>query len=372
MNRKILPAFLAFLALAAAQTARADRVVLEPPNGTAVQERLDEVADALGVAIRAAGHEVVPVPPLGPGLPAAPLPTTADEVRNIARQQAAQYVMTATVTPMPGQYRLLLRVGYAPIGRVEELEVNVVEAEEPVRLADIVRSMVRPEGLGDDAVRLAAGDAEAEARIEAERQRLAAEERARREEEERARAAREEAQRRELLERERQRTAEREAREREAWANRERYGVGPRPWIVLAGLDVRSLLAHPSERSGGFFGGVELRGGYAIPGVPGLEARAGIDVIFGAISAFTVTVGGVFLASPFSQPIFIGGGGDLGLFVGTTGARAVGFTARGGPMISWRGGPRFYVEGTVPELTYITASGGALAIGLSARAGVRF
>jgi len=273
---------------------------------------------------------------------------------------------------MPGQYRLLLRVGYAPLGRVEELEVNVVEAEEPARLADIVRSMVRPEGLGEDAVRLSAGDAEAQARLEAARLEREAAERARLEEEQRARLAREAEQRRQLLERERQRTAEREQRERDAWARRERYGVGDRPWIVLAGLDVRSLIAHPSDRSGGFFGGVELRGGYAIPGVPGLEARAGVDVIFGSISALTFTVGGVYLASPFTQPVFIGGGGDLGLFVGTTGARVAGFTARGGPMISWRAGPRFYVEGTVPELTYISVSSGALAIGLSARAGVRF
>lgn len=372
MNRKILSAFVALAALGTATTARADRVVLEPPNGTAVQERLDEVADALGVAIRAAGHEVQAVPPLGPGLPPAPLPTTSDEMRNIARQQAAQYVVTATVTPMPGQYRLLLRVGYAPIGRVEELEVNVVEAEEPARLADIVRSMVRPEGLGEDAVRLAAGDAEAQARLAAERERLAAEERARHEEEQRARLAREQEQRQQLLERERQRTAEREQRAREAWASRERYGVGERPWIILAGLDVRSLLAQPTGRDGGFFGAVELRGGYAIPGVPGLEARAGVDVVFGSISALTFTVGGVYLASPFTQPVFIGGGGDLGVFVGTTGARTAAFTARGGPMISWRAGPRFYVEGTVPELTYISASSGALAIGLSARAGVRF
>jgi hypothetical protein len=365
MTRHLFTVLLSVLLLPAA--AAADRVVLLPPTGTASEERLDHVEEALSAAIRAAGHETLTEGTVVAGRDAPP-PETANEMTAIAEMQDAQWVVVTRMTDLEGRYELVLRVGYAPQMRIEELQVTVSNAGEAERLTDVLRSMLRPEGVGDDAVRLTEEDAAPGD------DGSAAEDAARREEEERLRGEQEERSRADFERRERELAEEAERREQEAWDNRERYGAREgRVWLIQASADMRAIIAVDSDRDGGLLTGLSARIGRAFEGVPGLELRGAFDVVTGATSGFAVAGGAVYYTSPFTDlPVFIGGTVELGMFQALTGNRVPSFLVRVSPAVAWRVADNIYLEGVFPEFQYLSANGGVGTLGLGVRVGTRF
>jgi hypothetical protein len=371
----------------AASVARADRVVLLPVGGSASDERREHVEDAIAATLRALGHDVVvgaTVQGLPPGPPAAP--QSSDEAVRIATANRALWVLKPDVWVLPAQYRLHLYAAYAPVRRVEEIEVLVLDADEQARLRDVLSCLVRAAGLGDDALRLTEGEDPDEAR----RQREAAEarERERREAEARERGAREQ---REREERERRAREEHERREREererlererqaAFEARLRYADERGPgWLAQVGLafgglvstgDAGRPLGAPS--GGGVLADLSLRVGHGVPGVRGFEARGGVDLFWGATGALGIAAGAVYLATPFSFPLHLGGGADVGLLLNTTGARAAGLLLRAMGTVAYALNENVYLEATLPELTVGTIGDGFVSLGGSARFGYRF
>ncbi len=361
-------------ALAWAPVASADRVVLLPPSGTAQQEELDRVEEALADAIVALGHEAVTEAGALGVAEDAPPPETANEMQGVAEMQNAQYVVVPRITALPGQYSLFLRVGYAPAPRVEEIEVSVVTANEAERLRDVMGALLRPEGLGEDAVRLT----EPEDAPDTAADEAAAEEEARRREEERARREEEERAREEFQARERERQQEERRRAQEAWEAREQYGERGL-WLFQVGLDLRAIVAHQEvvvdgeDRGGGALGGLSLRLGRAFPDVPGLELRAALDLTTGASSGFGLAAGGVYLYSPFEDiPLFFGGGIEAGYFQFVTGNRVASFLVRASGVAVYRATEALYLEVAIPEVMLLTGNGGVGTLGLSVRGGMRF
>jgi hypothetical protein len=394
----------ALLLASSPSRALAEGVVLYPVEGSADADALDEVEAALALALTHAGHRRVTTPG---GIRAA-RPSTAAQMEGVGTAASARYVVLAEIEPMPGQYRLHITVGHD--GRVEELLVNVVRAEEASRLDDVLRSMLRPEGLGDDAMRLSGveSDAERQAREGAERARRDAEELARREaaerelrealartEAERA-AAEAEAERQRQTEAERARQAEAEAQaaaaraaeERAhqaetAWANRPVLGRDG-PWVVMAGVLGGGLVPLGSsgpQPMGGTVrppqgvlgvGAVQARAGYALAGTDGLELRAGVDVLFGGTAGLSLVVGASYQFTPFVEAIHIGAVLELGVNFLFTGPRDAGFVARLSAIASFTLAPHITLEVSLPELGILTNGPGALMFGGSARIGYRF
>lgn len=373
--RRLLFTWTFVLIAAATQVARADRVVLLPPSGTAEVETLDEIEERLAGAIVAVGHEAVTdSAAVGPDAP--PPPETANEMKAVAEMQNAGWVVVPRVTPLPGQYRLHLRVGQAAGPRVEEIEVIVLHSNEEERLRDVLGAMLRPEGLGEDAVRLTEPQDGATTTTPPDGE--DADSARRREEEERARLEAEERARQEFEEREAQRRAEEERRAEEAWEARERYGDRG-PWMFNVGLDLRPVIAHQEvivegeDRGGGVLGGVSIRGGRSFEGLRGFELRVAADFTTGASSGFGLAAGAVYLFAPFEDtPVFIGAGVEAGWFQFTTGNSVASFMGRVAPVVVWRATEGLYFEAALPELMLLTANGGVGTLGLSIRGGTRF
>lgn len=366
----------ALLVLLAAAPASADRVVLLRVTGEGTVEQRDLIEDQVAAAVRALAHDAVTE---AGALQAdtEEVPETANEMRAVAELQNARWVVVPIVHDMGERgYWLRLRVGYAPETRSEELDAEVRRSREEPRLVELLQAMLRPEGLSEDGLALAGEDLEAR-----EAERLAADEDAAREAEEAAERERREAEeaaereRREAEEAaERERTeAEREAAEREAWESRDRYGVADGLSMVQVGLGVRPLAFTDDERGdGGVLGTLELRYGRGFEGVPGLELRAGVELVFGAANAVGVHVGAAYLASPFTTPIHLGATVEVGVLGVVTGNRSASFSARASALVAWNFAGSWYLEASLPELQYLTASGGALALGASVRLGTRF
>jgi hypothetical protein len=358
-------ALLAFAVLfGGAGIAKADRVVLLPPYGDDDQERLDDIEEVLAAAILAAGHTALTERGAVPE--GEEPPSSANEMRAIAEMQNAQYLVVARVSVMHDSYRVAFRVGYAPAGRVEELEVLVYNANEAERLREVMTALLRPEGVGEDAARLTEdpnaptqnGNAEEEARRRAE------EEARRREEEERAR--------REFEEREAARLAAEQAEEDREWDEREQYGV-EKQWMVSGGFDFRPIVAYDTTRAGGVMWGFSVRGGRSFADVPGLEIRAALDLVLGASNGFGIAGGAAYLFSPFTDvPLHFGLSVELGLYQALSGNRVPSFMFRGAPTVAWRVTDQFYLEGALPEIQVFSAFGGVASLGVSVRAGYRF
>jgi hypothetical protein len=386
-TRACVLAFTLLVALGWTTQARADRVVVVSPAGSATEELRDDVEDRIAEVIRALGHETVSPPNATDAIGERSL-ETSEELGEFARTANARFVVVTSIEPLPGQYRLLTRVFYTDLARVEELVVNVTLADERMQLNDILACMVRPSGLGDDAVRLgggasfdpvdtagtglteeerrlleAAGEAELEAEAEAER--LAALE------EEAAQAERD----RLALEEEAALAAEEEANsESEAWSDRERYGTNG-DIMVQAGFYGAGILTSGSQlaNGGGFVGTLQLRAAYAITSLPGFELRGGIDAVLGSTSGIGFLGGGAFLASLFSDtPIFIGGHIEFGINVATSGNKGASFVTRLGPVASWRATDSIHLELAPLDFTIISSNGGGLLLGSSLRLGYRF
>lgn len=346
--------------------AHADRIVLYPPAGAATDDRRQAVEALMSETLRGLGHDVIAGSAIQRGTTAAQ-PRTEAEMVEVATANRAQWVLTSEVQPLAGQYRLNLVAGYTVVRRVESLDVNVVEADEAERMRDVLRSLIRASGLGDDALRLSEDQA-ANPSTNTPNPADEAAARARAQQEEEARAAREA-----LAAREAAHAREEAAARATEFENRPRYGAdAEKPWIGQLGLGMISLASHDEARAGGFLWDVQLRFGHGFVSAPGLELRGGLDVVGGASSGFALNVGGVYLASFFAQPVYIGGATELGLFVNTTGARNAGLLFRASAAVSWRVGPNFFLEGLLPEISYLSVGGGVVGVGLSVRGGIRF
>src|SRR6185436_20535886 len=123
-SRIVALAIALLFSIPAARTFAQDRVILVEATGNAAEERVDAVMDAIMAAIRTMGMDAEILPWN------ADVPQTSDEMRSLAQTRNATYIVIPTVNAMPGQYRLSLRVGYAPASRVEELDALVLEAEQ--------------------------------------------------------------------------------------------------------------------------------------------------------------------------------------------------------------------------------------------------
>lgn len=380
----------ALLAWALPCAAHADRVVLYPVTGRAEQDRLDAIHALLGDILREQGHTVV--------LPAsAERPLTSSAMEAAASVANASYVVVADVDPLRAQYRMHIHVYYRPHGRLEDLVVTVLEADERTRLSDVASSMVRREGLGDDALRLTGGEAPTRPsepeESEEERLRREEEERRRLEEEERARREAEEAARLEEEERARREAEERVRREQDAqraWNERLRYGADGR-WmaqlLVGGSYAVRlSPLRNAMQNDGGLFD-IGARVGRTFEGLEGFELRGGIDLLTGEFAGVVVDggsapsvgftglalhAGAAWLGSFFVEPIYLGAYGEVGVLFTFTGARDVGFSGRVGALVAWRPVENIVLEAALPELGIVTPGSGAFTIGTSVRASYRF
>lgn len=367
------------LTFLAAAPARADRVVLFPVEGHSDGSRRTMAEDHIRTAIRALGHEVVP----GRGT----RPSTASEYDATARASTATYVVVADVDAMPGQYNLHVSVGTELASRVEELVVAVELAEEDERLRDVLGSMLRTAGLGDDALRLSGVESD-EVRAAREAAEAAAHQ-AELDAAERAAADQaaadaallraEEAERQRLADEARQQ-AEREASEAHAseqtrWDARPLYGAGGAWMLQLSGAGgYASPLSQRADRiaGGGGFGLVQARIGRIVDGTGGLELRAGADVFFGLGTALDLMIGATYQFSPFVEPIHLGIIAELGISIAFSGPRDVGFALRAGAVVSWNPTGGFYLELALPEIGVMTNGTGLLVFGASLRAGYRF
>lgn len=371
---------LALAWLTGAGVARADRVVVYALTGTGSEERLDHIEEALHTALTGLGHTTAV--PSG-----STRPTTASEMDGVAVASSADYVLIPYFEfTGSGQYRLHLSVGHE--GRVEEIVVDVLLAEEAARLRDVLASMLRPEGLGDDALRLAGVESDeerarreaAEAAAAEEDARRAAEEAARLAEEEAARAAEEEAARL-AAEEEARRAAEEAARleaeaaartEAERWNARPTYGSDG-AWMLQLGVEgsgFASFRPNGAGRSGGGLGVVQARLERLV--VEGFVIRGGLDLFFGDTTGLDIQLGAGYQFSPFVEPIYFGFMAEGGVSFLFTGPRDVGFLFRVSATAGWRPTDHLYLELALPEIGVMTNGTGALIMGASVRVGYRF
>ncbi len=363
----------------AATPAKADRVVVLPPTtsggtGGASQEELDRIEERVAEAVRTLSHEAV-TEAGATEVRGAP-PETANEMRAVAELQNATWSIVPVVHDHHARgYYLTLRVGYAPSTRVEELDAEVRLSREDDRLVELLQAMLRPEGLSDDGValagedrtaRLAEGIAERDAEEQARLDEAARLEREAAEEAEREREAREA---REAAERE---AAEREANEAHAFETRDRYGVADGRMMLQVGGGVRGLVKTGAGGTGGALGSLALRVGRGFESLPGFELRAGVEYDFGSASAIALFAGGVYLASPFTFPLHLGASIEVGFFQSVSGNRVPNFMARVSAIAAYNVTNKFYAELSVGELQYLSANGGALALGAEIRLGTRF
>ncbi len=368
--------------------AQADRVVLFPVAGGAEDARREEIEQRLAELLREQGHTVV-------APPSAERPESSSAMESVASVTNAAYVVVAEVDPLRAQYRMHIAVYYQPTGRLEDLVVTVLEAEERERLSDILSSMVRREGLGEDALRLTGEGGPATPPGETDEERAAREEaeRLRREEEERQRREAEEAARQEAEAQAQREAEEAERRRREAqsaWDSRPQYGTDGH-WMVqlqVGGGYATRLGSLPGAVQGdGGLLDVGARVGRTFDGLDGFELRGGLDLITGSFAgpvtsdgsapgvgftALAIHVGAAWLGSFLVEPLYVGVGGEIGAVFALTGARDAGFSGRIGALFAWRPVPHFVIEASLPELGVLTPGSGVFSIGGSVRAGYRF
>jgi hypothetical protein len=361
---------------AAAPLARADRVVLLPPEGDAPTERLDHVEDTLFDVLTQMGHSALteggPVSGERP-----PPPETANELRVVAEMQDADWALVPRVKSSGEQaYWLKLRAGYVPETRKEELEFEVRLSRERPRLKEVLSALLRPEGLGeqrqslsgkDEAARQAEKQAEAEREADkaepestdsgAEQQDSGSEPRS--QQPQAARADQAEA-----------RSAEAESSEDSGDADR---FFGETLHLQL-GLGGNRIVQHAPRARGGRLNTVEMRLGKSFDAVPGFELRGGADVVFGDTSGFTLYGGAAYMFAPIDViPLYLGVEVDLGMFKATTGNDVAQFMARGTPLVAIRIPlTDLYAEAAPIQVTYLSANDGGIAVGGSLRVGWRF
>ena len=156
-EQRSLFAAVALAVLSFASSAFADRVVVFTPGGTATDSRRQEVEAIVLTALRDQGHEVIRGNAIQRGTVTGTPSTEADMV-TVATANHAEWVIASEVAPLAGQYRWHVTAGYTVVRRIESIDVNVVVANEEERIRDVVRSLIRAAGLGDDALRLSEDD----------------------------------------------------------------------------------------------------------------------------------------------------------------------------------------------------------------------
>jgi len=338
--------------------AHADRVVVLPlqTEAAADQEAVDELEEALAEAIRAAGHEFV-TESHALQVDAAALPSNANELRAVAELQAAQWVMIPSQDQSGSANRISFRLFSVAWDRDETFTLLLPDADVSSRLEEAIFAVLSREGAAPHEVWMASGDPSPR-----EQERVARDE-----------EAAEEARRLEELERQRQQEQAEERAQQEAnrarqeeerqWNERSRYGDSE-AMMMGVGLSGMALVAVPEEASGGGLVALQGRFGYALEAVAGLELRAGLDIVFGAASAFSISGGAAYLYSPFTgTPIHVGGSASLGYFQGISGGRTASFMTRISGLGVWELGSNSAVELVVPELTVLSSGGGTLAVG---------
>ena len=352
------------------------RIAHVPPN---FNSTLTMAQSHIHATIVALGHTVVE----GSGT----RPTTAAEFTAAASSTHSVYVVIADVEPHPGHYGLHVWVGSADANRVEELYVDVLLDDEDARLHDVLGSMLRPQGLADDALRLSAEETDAERtrreaaeaaarQAELDRQHQAETDAAAAAEAQR-RADEAEAQRLADEERQRQERAAHDAADAAAhsWDARPLYGAGGAWMVQLGGAGggaVQYGAHNPHVPDGGPLGLIQARVGRAIEGTGGLELRAGADIFLGLGTGLDLMIGATYQLTPFTAPIHIGAIAELGLSVAFQGPKDVGFVFRAGAVVSWNPVDRLYFELALPELGVMTNGTGSLVFGASLRVGYRF
>lgn len=359
--------------------AMAETVEVFPVGGAADGSTLTMAQSHLRATITALGHTIVE----GSGT----RPTTAAEFSAAATGTHAVYVVIADIEPHPGHYGLHVWVGSVDANRVEELYVDVLYEDEDARLHDVLGSMLRPQGLADDALRLSAEETDAE-----RARRLAAEAAARQAELDRQHqaeadaAAAAEAQRRadeaEAAriadeERQRQEAAAQQAADaaRHSWDQRPLYGAGGAWMVQIGGAGGGGVLYGPHNThvpDSGALGLVQARIGRAIEGTGGLELRGGADIFFGLGTGLDLMIGATYQLTPTTEPIHVGAIAEIGLSIAFQGPKDVGFVFRAGAVASWNPTGGLYFELALPELGVMTNGSGVLVFGAALRIGYRF
>lgn len=352
------------LAAPQSASAEADRVVLFPVAGTATPERAAEIERALDASLAALGHVVV-----------APTtsrrPQTSAQMRETAELANADYVVMAEVAPLPAQYRLHVFVYDRRQSRLEDLIATVLTREEDARLSDILASMVRPEGLGGDALRLTderraeEGGPEAEASPEPPPTPTDSGD-----------AAPPDAA---PLDAAPPDAAPPDAAPLHAEADRPAaadppavstpYG-GSRPWLVQGSVG-GAYAAVLEGRSGGGLLVLGPRVGYLIDLLPGLELRAGLDILTGVATAVGAHAGAAFFAPLSADPLYLGAELEVGVYGFTTGGRDASFSARAAALFAVAPLPPLYLE-VGPQVGLLSAGSGVLTVGVVGRGGYRF
>ena len=382
-RRSLLAAWLCAIVpiVLSAGTAHADQVVvmraISAVDANADPDLLDQVEDHIIEAIRAEGHEPT-TEANALQVDSEEIPQTAGEMAAIAGLANSRWALLPIVRPsnVAGVYWLTLRVGFVDGPRLEELEGEVRPSREPQRITELVHVVLQEGGLTEEAMALAGEDRVAR-EIEAG-ERLSEEEEARRRAEEEA--AREEEERRRQEEEEARQRAEEEAaaaaaraeeEARLAFENRDRYGVADGLWMVQAGLGWRPIVRSP-QGNGGMYGTLELRGGRGFESLPGFELRLGVELGFGDVTSFSAMAGAVYLHSPFAIPLHIGAGLELGFLMPTSGNRTANFQGRVTAILSYNLTGAWYIEASLPEISYLSANEGVVSLGVAARFTARF
>ena len=347
----------------AAPVAQAERALVLQPLGNLDDDERDRVEDAIHEALNTLSFT-----PMSEGVSLTAveereIPESANEFQALAEMQRCEWVIVSTIRPVDEKsYVLKLRVGSRAGTRVDELEFEVRRSREAPRLVEVLRVMLRPQGMGTDGAQFAGQDAVArEAEAAAQTQEDAASQAAREREEAEARA-RAEAEARDR--------AAREAAEQAAWSGRERYGR-PQRMMVQGSLGIYGILNPPTGATGGGVADITGRFGYAV--APGLEIRAGLGAVFGAAGGVDLFAGAAYFFSPFKHlKLHIGATAELGLFGMVTGHKGAGFLFRMAPAIAWHVTDKVWLEADIPSFAIRTAGSGVALLGGEVRVGTRF
>jgi hypothetical protein len=186
-----------------AQAQSAQLVVAFPFDGNATDELLDTAYLAARAALVARGVTVPERSTVRQALPVAP-PTDTNGIVAFGRSMGGTHVLVGHVTPLTGQYNLVLVLYDVSTSRSARVSENVGLQEETEQVAQMITRLFAPGAMQASPEELARIEAE---RVRQEEARRAAEEARRREEESRRqteqRAREEEARRRAAAERER-------------------------------------------------------------------------------------------------------------------------------------------------------------------------
>jgi hypothetical protein len=186
-----------------AQAQSAQLVVAFPFDGNATDELLDTAYLAARAALVARGATVPERSTVRQALPVAP-PTDTNGIVAFGRSMGGTHVLVGHVTPLTGQYNLVLVLYDVSTSRSARVSENVGLQEETEQVAQMIARLFAPGAMQASPEELARIEAE---RVRQEEARRAAEEARRREEESRRqteqRAREEEARRRAAADRER-------------------------------------------------------------------------------------------------------------------------------------------------------------------------